>query len=180
MSEPDIEIQQCPLAPERSLQKRAWVAVDDQGNALSVFAALQISLDDPLRMKDCALYTTPSWRGKGLAKRLFLRARDDLAAETPPVVLEWSTIATPVGYQVARSLEFRISDEHAAELGANLDKRLAENPDDERLRSYAALRDEHGGRLPYDPFNQDKADQEGRKALHDAAEALQLRVIEEQ
>lgn len=174
MSEP--EIQQCPLAPEGLLSKRAWVAVDDQGNALSVLATLQMSLHDPQRMKDCALYTTPSRRREKLATRLFHRARADLAAETPPVALEWSGIATPGGYKLAKSLGFSISDEQSAKIGAVLDERLAENPDDEHLRSHAALRVASGGRLPYNPLNQEKADRAGRKAL---AEALQLHVVEE-
>ncbi|MGA4786743.1 GNAT family N-acetyltransferase [Nocardia sp. AB354] len=178
MSEPDItEIRQCPLSPEGNLQKRAWVAVDNQGNAVSVCAVLQI---DQGRMKDCALYTTPSWRKKGLAKRLFLQAQDDLAAEAPRITLEWSGIATEGGYGVAGSLALSASDEDSAKWSAELDKKFAENPHDERLQSYLKLRDDHGGRLPYNPLNQETANQAGRQALREAAEALRLRVIDEE
>ncbi|PXX66916.1 hypothetical protein DFR70_103671 [Nocardia tenerifensis] len=176
MSEP--EIRRCLLQPEWVLQKHAWVAVDDQDNALSVFVVIQISPNDLLRMKDCALYTTPARRRQNLANNLLLRARDDLAAQEPPVVLEWSGIATPGGYRLAKSLGFSISDEKSAELSARLDEELAEQPDDERLQFCAALRAEYGGRLPYNPARQENADREGREALRDAAQVLHLRVLE--
>ncbi|WP_405135088.1 hypothetical protein [Nocardia sp. NBC_01388] len=180
MKKPEFEeIRQCVLAPVGWQQKLAWVAVDEQGNALSVFAVLQISKDGPLRVKDAALYTTPSRRGEKLAKRLLIRARDDLAAKSPSVPLQWSGIATPDGYWLVQSFGFSIEPEESDRLGALLDEKLANNPDDERLRSYARLREEHGGQLPYEPLRPELADRDGLKTLHDAAEVLQLQVVEE-
>ncbi|MGY4103774.1 hypothetical protein ACW2Q0_30080 [Nocardia sp. R16R-3T] len=181
MSGPTIGggIQRCALQSEGGLQKQAWVAVDDQGNALAVFAVIQFP-NDLLRVRDRAMYTTPSRRRQNLATELFLRARAELASAEPPVSLEWSGIATTGGYRLAKRFRFSISDERSAELGSKLDERLAENPDDEDLRLYAAVRDECGGRLPFNPLKQEKADREGQEALHDAAQVLQLRVIEEE
>ncbi|MFJ2834630.1 hypothetical protein ACIO52_04640 [Nocardia sp. NPDC087230] len=155
------------------------MAVDDQGNALAVFAVIQFP-NDLHRMRDRAMYTTPSRRRQNLATKLFLRARADFASAEPLVSLEWSGVATTGGYQLAKRFGFSISDERSAELGAKLDELLAENPEDEVLRLYDAVRDEHGGRLPFNPLRQEKADQEGREALRDAAQVLQLQVIEEE
>ncbi|MFI1919372.1 GNAT family N-acetyltransferase [Nocardia sp. NPDC020380] len=182
MSEPNFtarDFRQCLLPSEQGLPKHAWVAVDDHGNVVSVVAVIPIDSKDPRRVKECALYTTPSRRRQMLAKDLLRWALDDLAAKEPAATLEWTGIATPTGYLVAKSLGLSISDEESAKLGEELDRRLDKNPDDEHLRSLAAFREDCGGRLPYNPFNQEKADQDGRQALRDAAQALSLQVIEE-
>ncbi|MFI9503818.1 hypothetical protein [Nocardia sp. NPDC052566] len=150
--------------------------MDEQGNAVSVFVVLQISPDDPLRVKDRVLYTVPSRRGRKLARRLFDHACDVLAAES--VVLEWSGIATPEGYPMVESSGFSISPDKSQELGAVLDAKLAEKPDDEYLRSLAALRVEYGGQLPYNPCKPDKAEKYGRETLLAAAEKVHAREIE--
>ncbi|MBF6207275.1 hypothetical protein IU483_24750 [Streptomyces gardneri] len=170
-------IRRCRLEPEWELQKQAWVAVDNRNNAVAVFAVVQMMPNDPRRVKDCAMYTTPSKRGHGLATDLFLRACTDLASEEPPASLEWSGIATPGGYRLVKRFGFSISEARSAELDALLDQKLAEHPDDERYRQYAAFRDEYGGRLPCEPLRQKDADAAGRKVLHEAAQVLQLRAI---
>lgn len=166
----------CFLEPEGSLPRRAWVSVDEQGNAVAVFVVLQISQDDPLRVKDRMLYTVRSRRGEELADRLFRHACNILAAES--VVLECSGIATSKGYPMVKSAGFSISPDKSQELGAVLDAKLAENPDDEHLLSLAALREEHGGQLPYNPYNPDKAEAYGREVLHAAAREVDAGVIE--
>ncbi|MFD6391445.1 hypothetical protein [Nocardia sp. NPDC060259] len=181
MSEPDlrgIEIRDCPLPHALWARRHAWVVVDDQENAVAVFAVVQVSPDDPLLVKDCAVYTVPARRRQKLAKSLFFRARRDLADEDPPVAVQWSGVATLGGYKLAKSLGFRISDELSATLGASLDRRLAENPDNERLLAIAAFRAANGGRLPCDTLGQERADREGKYALRDAALVLKLRVAE--
>ncbi|GAB2634644.1 hypothetical protein [Nocardia goodfellowii] len=178
MSEPNhgCEIRRCLLKPEGLRQKHAWVAVDDQNNALSVFVAIQAG---KLAMVDCALYTTPSRRGLKLARDLVSQARRDLAAEDPSMALRWSGKATPDGYRIAASFGFSIGDEESAELGARLDKKLATKPNDDNLLAFAALRAQYDGRLPCDPVRQERADHDGREALREAAHVLGAQVIEE-
>ncbi|MCP2293403.1 hypothetical protein APR08_006366 [Nocardia amikacinitolerans] len=92
--------------------------------------------------------------------------------------MEWSGLATPGGYRLVKRFGFSISEERSAELDKLLDQKLADDPDNERYRLYATFREEYGGHLPCEPVKQDKADKAGREALHEAAQVLQLGLID--